>query len=187
MNRQFVTARTAAAVAALALGLALPGLALAQAAPKEGAKATAKDGTSSRQQLKTAANQVATGIMAAEAALTPEELAIADRVYVGRLPCGDGVSVNLEPDAKAPGYFNVQAGKQRYRMFPVGTSTGAIRLEDKNAGAVWLQLANKSMLMDQKLGKRVADECSSPAQVAVADALKKNPAPSLLDIPTAAK
>jgi hypothetical protein len=188
MNRQFVTARTAAAVAALTLGLALPGLALAQTAPKDGAKAAAtKEGTSSRQQLKTAANQVATGIMAAEAALTPDELAIADRVHVGRLPCGEGASVNIEPDGKAPGYFNVQSGKQRYRMFPVGTSTGAIRLEDKNAGAVWLQLANKSMLMDQKLGKRVADECSSPAQVAVAEALKKNPAPSLLDAPTAAK
>ena len=45
----------------------------------------------------------------------------------------------------------------------------------------------QSMLMDQKLGKRVADECSSPAQVAVAEALKKNPAPSLLDAPAAAK
>lgn len=187
MNRQFVTARTAAAVAALAVGLALPGVVLAQAAPKDGAKAPAKQGTSSRQQLKTAANQVSSGIMAAEAALTPDELAIADRVHVGRLPCGEGASVNIEPDGKAPGYFNVQSGKQRYRMFPVGTSTGAIRLEDKNAGAVWLQLANKSMLMDQKLGKRVADECSSPAQVAVAEALKKNPAPSLLDAPAAAK
>ena len=192
MNRQFVTARTAA-VAALTLGLALPGLALpglalAQTAPKDGAKpAATKEGTSSRQQLKTAANQVATGIMAAEAALTPTELAIAERVHVGRLPCSEGASVNIEPDGKAPGYFNVQSGKQRYRMFPVGTSTGAIRLEDKNAGAVWLQLANKSMLMDQKLGKRVADECSSPAQVAVAEALKKNPAPSLLDAPAAAK
>lgn len=187
MNRQFVTARTATAVAALTLGLALPLLAVAQAAPKDGAKPAANAGTSSRTQLKSAANQVATGIMAAEAALTPDEIAIADRVHVGRLPCGEGASVNIEPDGKAPGYFNVQSGKQRYRMFPVGTSTGAIRLEDKNAGAVWLQLANKSMLMDQKLGKRVADECSSPAQVAVAEALKKNPAPSLLDAPTAAK
>jgi hypothetical protein len=38
------------------------------------------------------------------------------------------------------------------------------------------------MLMDQKAGKRLADECVSPAQIAVAEALKKNPAPSLLDM-----
>ena len=43
--------------------------------------------TSSRTQLKSAANQVATGIIAAEAALSPEELAIAERVHVGRIAC----------------------------------------------------------------------------------------------------
>ena len=42
------------------------------------------------------------------------------------------------------------------------------------------------MLMDQKAGKRLADECASPAQLAVAEALKKNPAPSLLDMSTPA-
>ena len=51
--------------------------------------------------------------------------------------------------------------------------------------AVWLQLANKSMLMNQKLGKRLADECMSPVQVVVAEALKKNPGVSVLDAPAA--
>jgi hypothetical protein len=68
-------------------------------------------------------------------------------------------------------------------MFPVATTTGAIRLEDQKAGAVWLQLANKSMLMNQKLGIRLADECMSPAQVAMAEVLKRNPPPSVLDAP----
>ena len=68
----------------------------------------------------------------------------------------------------------------KYRMFPVATSTGAIRLEDQKAGAVWLQLGNKSMLMNQKLGQRLADECMSPQQVAVAESLKLNPAQSVL-------
>ena len=88
---------------------------------------------------------------------------------------------------KSPGYFNVRGKGFSYRMHPVVTSTGAIRLEDQHdGGAVWLQLANKSMLMDQKAGKRLADECSTPAQVAVAEALKKNPAPSLIDMSTPA-
>ena len=66
-------------------------------------------------------------------------------------------------------------------MQPVVTSTGAIRLEDHKAGAVWVQIANKSMLLNQKQGQRMADECMTPQQVTVAEAMKKNPPPSLLD------
>ena len=66
-------------------------------------------------------------------------------------------------------------------MFPVPTSTGAISLEDQKAGAVWLQLANKSMLMSQKLGIRLADECTTPTQLEVAHNLKLNPPASILD------
>jgi hypothetical protein len=77
----------------------------------------------------------------------------------------------------------LQMGKHRYHVSPVSTSTGAIRLEDAQAGAMWLQLANKSMLMNSKLGQRMADECQSPAQVAVAEAMKKGPAVNLLDGP----
>jgi hypothetical protein len=71
--------------------------------------------------------------------------------------------------------------KLKYRMSPVATSTGAIRLEDQKNGAVWLQLANKSMLMNHKLGQRLADECMSPAQVIVAESIRKNPPPSVLE------
>ncbi|UUZ63107.1 hypothetical protein LP417_25880 [Polaromonas sp. P1-6] len=139
--------------------------------------------SASRTNLKSATKNVAAGIEAAEAALTPAELAIAERVHVGNLPCELGASVTLAADAKAPGYFDVQGKNFKYRMFPVATTTGAIRLEDQKAGAVWLQLANKSMLMNQKLGIRLADECMSPSQVAVAEALKLNPPPSVLDAP----
>jgi hypothetical protein len=152
--------------------------------PKEAP--TAKKPTASRTETKSTANQMATGIMAAEAALTPAELAIAGRVYIGKLPCELGAFVTLAPDPKAPGYFDVQIKATKFRMFPVETTTGAIRLEDKNAGAVWLQLANKSMLMNQKLGQRLADACMSPAQVAVAAALEKNPGRSILDAPEVA-
>ena len=113
--------------------------------------------------------------------MTPAELAIAERVQVGKLPCELGASVTLTADEKVPGYFNMQGKNFHYRMFPVATSTGAIRLEDQKAGAVWLQLANKSMLMNQKLGIRLADECMSPAQVAVAEQLKHSPAVSILE------
>ena len=111
----------------------------------------------------------------------PDELAIAERVHQGRLPCELGASVRLEADASQPGYFHVQGKGFRYRMHPVSTSTGAIRLEDKKAGAVWLQLANKSMLMDQNKGRRMADECAHPEQMAFAEGMKTNPPPMLFD------
>ena len=137
--------------------------------------------SASRTNLKSAAVNVAAGIQAAEAAMTPAELAIAERVQVGKIPCELGASVTLTADAKNPGYFDMHGKNFDFRMFPVPTSTGAIRLEDQKAGAVWLQLANKSMLMSQKLGIRLADECTTPTQLQVAQNLKLNPPASILD------
>jgi hypothetical protein len=120
----------------------------------------------------------------AQVPMGDEELNIAQRVHQGRLPCELGASVHIEPDQLQPGYFHVQGKGFRYRMHPVATSTGAIRLEDKQAGAVWLQLANKSMLMDQKKGQRLADECAHPEQMAFAAQMKNNPQPPLIEVNT---
>lgn len=152
-------------------------------AEKSGKSAAAKKtmDSASRTNLRSTAANVAAGIEAAEAAMTPAELAIAERVQVGKLPCELGASVTLTADPKNAGYFDMQGKNFNYRMFPVATSTGAIRLEDQKAGAVWLQLANKSMLMSQKLGIRLADECTSPAQLEVAQNLKLNPPVSILE------
>ena len=122
----------------------------------------------------------------AEPALAPQELSIAEKVHVGQLPCELGASVRMTADEKSPGYFNLQGKAFKYRMKPVVTSTGAIRLEDEKAGAVWLQLANKSMLMDQKNGRRLADECAHPDQVAFANEMKRNPPPALIDVSNSA-
>ncbi len=180
-------AQSPAAPAKAAASAAKTSAPAAKAPAKTTAAAPAKTATkpkvqsASRTEIKSTASNVAAGIAAAEAALTPAELAIAERVHVGTLPCELGATVTLTPDPKSPGYFDVQTKTVRYRMFPVPTSTGAIRLEDQRAGAVWLQLGNKSMLMNQKLGQRLADECQSPAQVALAQSLKTNPAPNLLE------
>ncbi len=197
--------KTLLAAALLAL---LPGLTLAQSSQAKAtakkssatktstAKAAAKPAakkelvakakpTSSRQQLHTAAVQVATGLIAAREALSPDELAMAERVYVGQIACELGASVRVASDPQAPGYFHLEGKGFHFHMAPVLTSTGAVRLEDPKAGAVWLQIANKSMLMDQKRGQRLADDCMSPEQVAVAESLKKAPAPNLLEPPPA--
>lgn len=118
--------------------------------------------------------------------LTPEDIEVAKRVFVGSIPCELGNSVTITPSNRRPGFFLVQTKGARFSMHPVESRTGAIRLEDPRRGAMWLQLGNKSMLMSQKLGQRLADECMSPEQTTLAEDLKKNPRPGLLDAPTSA-
>ena len=118
--------------------------------------------------------------------LTAEDIEIAKRVFVGTISCELGNSVIITPSNLRPGFFLVQTKGARFSMHPVGSRTGAIRLEDPKRGAMWLQLGNKSMLMSQKLGQRLADECMSPEQITLAEDLKKNPRPGLLDAPAAA-
>ena len=107
-------------------------------------------------------------------------LAVAKKVYVGRIACEFGEAVQIAP-AKREGFFTVQVKNTRYTMHPVESRTGAIRLEDPVRGAMWLQLGNKSMLMSQKLGLRLADDCMSVEQITVADMMKKDPPRSLLE------
>jgi hypothetical protein len=110
-----------------------------------------------------------------------EQIAVADQVHTGRMVCELGNNVTITRDPRAPARFVVQMRQHTFYMTPVVSHTGAVRLEDAQAGAMWLQLANKSMLMNGKIGQRMADECQSPEQVAAAHALKLSPPPSLLD------
>lgn len=114
-------------------------------------------------------------------AMAPDHLAVAGLVQVGTLPCELGQTVVLLAEPGQPGYFSLSLGKLKYRVAPELTTTGAVRLEDKTAGIVWLQLANKSMLMNQKLGRRMADECKSTVQLLVAAEMLRNPPKSVLD------
>jgi hypothetical protein len=125
--------------------------------------------------------------VAVEEASDEHKLAVAQQVHTGRIACELGAYVNVTPDSSHAGGFVVQLGSHVFHMSPVMSSTGAVRLEDTKSGAMWLQLGNKSMLMNTKLGQRMADECQSPAQLAVAESLKRNPPPSLLDEPSVAR
>jgi hypothetical protein len=156
----------------------------AQAAAKKASEAKPKPKPKAvvrKTEVRSTTQKMAALSMAPEVALEPMELAIAEHVHTGVLRCELGASVTLTNDPQSPGYFNVQGKNFNYRMFPVATSTGAIRLEDRQAGAVWLQLSNKSMLMSQKAGQRLADECMSPAQMTVTQAMRDTPTPGLLD------
>jgi hypothetical protein len=103
--------------------------------------------------------------------LNDAQLAIAKTVHSGEIACELGQKVTIRP-MKREGFFFVSRGVNKFVMHPVESRTGAIRLEDPVRGALWLQLANKSMLMNQKEGKRLADECQSPDQLAYAKNMK---------------
>ncbi|MBK7313932.1 hypothetical protein [Candidatus Aalborgicola defluviihabitans] len=156
----------------LAVALAVPAFAAGKPANKAAVKVTAA----------APAKPVEPELLA-PAALSPQQMAIASNVLVGKINCELAVVVTMTNDERSPGRFFLDMGSKHYVLLPVVTSTGAVRLEEEASGAVWLQLGNKSMLMNQKEGKRLADECMNPDQLLVAQAMERNPQPGLLDAP----
>jgi hypothetical protein len=104
-------------------------------------------------------------------------------VYEGRMTCDDAVFVVVVEDRKTPNNFDVLIGKAHYKTKRMPTSSGAIRLEDKARSIVWLQMANKSMLLNEKAGKRLANNCRNETQKAAEEALLTKPDTSVLGKP----
>ena len=92
------------------------------------------------------------------------QLAAAERAYLGTYDCEFKQTIHISKDTKDIGYINVVLGKQTFVMKPVLSSTGALRLEDVTGKTLMIQIANKSMLLDVKLGQRLVDDCISPQQ-----------------------
>jgi hypothetical protein len=97
-------------------------------------------------------------------ALTPGQMAAARQVLVGEADCDMKQRVSLRAIEGRPGFFELLYLKSRYVLAPEETRTGAVRLEDRKAGIVWLQIPSKSMLLDTAKGSRVVDGCTHPDQ-----------------------
>jgi hypothetical protein len=108
----------------------------------------------------------ASAAAAAYQAVTPEQLAAAERVLQGTIACEFDQQVRLEALPERPGHFRLAFKGQYYTVVPEPTTTGAVRLEDKRAGVVWLQIPAKSMMMNSRLGQRMVDDCKHPTQIA---------------------
>ncbi|HET7867625.1 MAG TPA: hypothetical protein VFL86_24740 [Burkholderiaceae bacterium] len=154
MNRFTLLASLAAAAAVLAS----THHAVAQTTDKAAAKPAAAAS-------KPAAKKPATAKPAPKAlpAATPEQLTAADRALKGSYDCDFNQKINVSQNS-SQGYVDVTSGKNKYTMKPIITSTGALRMEDVTGRMLLLQIANKSMLMDTKLGQRVVDNCVHPSQ-----------------------
>jgi membrane-bound inhibitor of C-type lysozyme len=134
---------------ALCAALFACGAALAQTAPaKPAAKPAAK-----------AAAPAAKSLPSADS----EQMAAAQRTLMGAYDCEFGQKIDVAT-AKTPGYVDVKYKNSTFTMKPVISSTGALRLEDVTGRTLMLQIANKSMLMDTKIGQRLVDGCIHPEQ-----------------------
>lgn len=49
--------------------------------------------------------------------------------------------------------------RRNYTLHAVSTQTGALRLEDKTSGLTWIVIPGKSMLLDTRLGRQLANDC----------------------------
>jgi hypothetical protein len=96
--------------------------------------------------------------------LSQEQLDNAGRVLVGKIECEFNQSIDISESTAKKGYFVAAFKGKKYTLTPEATTTGAVRLEDKKAGVVWLQIGNKSMLMNAKAGQRMVDNCVHPSQ-----------------------
>ncbi len=123
------------------------------------------------QQLKSEAKGLALATDTVEA-ITENRLEIASRVLTGNAQCEFNQQVSVEPMADRPGHFKVGFNKVHYVMAPEETTTGAVRLEDKKAGVIWLQIPVKSMLINHKIGQRMVDGCMQTEQRVAVDAAK---------------
>lgn len=92
------------------------------------------------------------------------QLAAAERAYLGDYVCEFKQTVRIDKHPKVAGYINVAWQKMLITMKPVLSSTGALRLEDVTGRTLMIQIANKSMLLDTKIGQRLLDDCIHPEQ-----------------------
>lgn len=122
-------------------------------------------------------------------AATQEQLDAARLTYLGPYDCDLGQSVQVQPTPRHEGYVDVHHHKTVWTMKPVLSSTGALRLEDVRGRMLMLQVANKSMVLDTKVGQRVLDGCLHATQKAFvkpADSVGLGIAPSGVATPGAA-
>jgi hypothetical protein len=93
-----------------------------------------------------------------------QQLAAAKEVLLGESGCEFNQKIQVDANAQHPGYVDMSFNKKKYTMKPVLSPTGALRLEDVRQEALMIQIASKTMVMNQKTGQRLVDNCVHPDQ-----------------------
>lgn len=130
------------------------------AAANPGKAATAADKALAATRKATVAAGAAAAAAATTLALASDEQRHAYTLaHLGEYQCEFKRMIRVLAHPRQEGYVDLHFDKQVVTARPVLSSTGAVRLEDVKGRYLMVQIAFKSMLMDTKLGQRVADEC----------------------------
>ncbi len=175
----------AARAAAVFIGAAAAGAAWAQATPaaplpakpvsvapaaKEAAPAPAEKKPPVKQVKRSAKKEPPAPVPEVEVVMVDADavqLLAAKEVLVGESGCEFGQKIEVGANPSHPGYINLNFNKKTYTMKPVLSTTGAVRLEDVRSETLMIQIASKSMVMNQKTGQRLVDNCVHPDQQTV--------------------
>ncbi len=127
-------------------------------AVKKSKPAASKSSTTSKP-LVVAGAAAGAATVAAASSQHEELIALASRFTNGNYGCEFNEKVIIEKRTDNSGIVSLTHKGVTTPMTPVATNTGALRLENKTKGLMWLQLPTKSMLMNSKIGQRMADDC----------------------------
>jgi hypothetical protein len=79
--------------------------------------------------------------------------------------CELGNKVTMYENAGDPAHIALRWKRRVHRLTRVGTSTGANRFENRLYGLIWIGIPAKSMLLDSKKNRQLANECRSTQQM----------------------
>ncbi len=99
--------------------------------------------------------QAASVTQAANPGFNPHGIPFAAGVY----KCELNRSVHIRSVAPDMRSAVISWNKKDYVLNAVNALSGALRYEDAGSGLVWLIIVGKSMLLDIKNGKQLANEC----------------------------
>jgi uncharacterized protein YaaQ len=78
--------------------------------------------------------------------------------------CELGNKVTIYTNEQDADHVALRWKTRLHRMTRVGTSTGASRFENTTFGLVWIGIPAKSMLLDSKANRQLANECKNADQ-----------------------
>jgi len=78
--------------------------------------------------------------------------------------CELGNAITIYTNEKDDAHIALRWKKRLHRLERVGTTTGALRFENKNYGLIWIGIPAKGILLDSKLNRQLANECKNAEQ-----------------------
>jgi len=75
--------------------------------------------------------------------------------------CELGATLTIYRLPDDPKHIALRWKKTLHRLTAVGTTTGAVRFENRKYGLLWIGIPAKGMLLDSRKGEQLANECRS--------------------------